>query len=154
MDGSVASARDKIDEIGQQIQTKQLIKKQCSAYRASREIVENEKNTQNPALYRGQHQKEYELHTTSKETLKELGVKALPKPEKLDAQIEKLEAEQATAQDEWKKLRKQQDIHLHSENVEEQILSAPDISQNQETLHPAFASRSNAVVKNNNHEKS
>ena len=42
MDGSVASARDKIDEIGQQIQTKQLIKKQCSAYR---EIVENEKNT-------------------------------------------------------------------------------------------------------------
>lgn len=69
------------------------------------------------------------------------------------------------------KLRKQQDIlniviknfdqllnndniHLHSENVEEQILSAPDISQNQETLHPAFASRSNAVVKNNNHEKS
>ena len=65
------------------------------------------------------------------------------------------------------KLRKQQDIlniviknfdqllnndniHLHSENVEEQILSAPDISQNQETLHPAFASRSNAVVKNNN----
>ena len=102
MDGSVASARDKIDEIGQQIQTKQLIKKQCSAYRASREIVENEKNTQNPALYRGQHQKEYELHTTSKETLKELGVKALPKPEKLDAQIEKLEAEQATAQDEWK----------------------------------------------------
>ena len=45
MDGSVASARDKIDEIGQQIQTKQLIKKQCSAYRASREIVENEKNT-------------------------------------------------------------------------------------------------------------
>ena len=45
-------------------------------------------------------------------------------------------------------------IHLHSENVEEQILSAPDISQNQETLHPAFASRSNAVVKNNNHEKS
>lgn len=62
MDGSVASARDKIDEIGQQIQTKQLIKKQCSAYRASREIVENEKNTQNPALYRGQHQKEYELH--------------------------------------------------------------------------------------------
>lgn len=154
MDGSVASARDKIDEIGQQIQTKQLIKKQCSAYRASREIVENEKNTQNPALYRGQHQKEYELHTTSKETLKELGVKALPKPEKLDAQIEKLEAEQATAQDEWKKLRKQQDIHLHSENVEEQIPSAPDISQNQETLHPAFASRSNAVVKNNNHEKS
>ena len=69
------------------------------------------------------------------------------------------------------KLRKQQDIlniviknfdqllnndniHLHSENVEEQILSAPDISQNQETLHPACASRSNAVVKNNNHEKS
>ena len=45
MDGSVASARDKIDEIGQQIQTKQLIKKQCSAYRAFREIVENEKNT-------------------------------------------------------------------------------------------------------------
>jgi len=44
MDGSVASARDKIDEIGQQIQTKQLIKK-CSAYRAFREIVENEKNT-------------------------------------------------------------------------------------------------------------
>ena len=43
MDGSVASARDKIDEIGQQIQTKQLIKKQCSAYRAFREIVENEK---------------------------------------------------------------------------------------------------------------
>jgi len=154
MDGSVASARDKIDEIGQQIQTKQLIKKQCSAYRASREIVENEKNTQNPALYRGQHQKEYELHITSKEALKELGVKALPKPEKLDAQIEKLEAEQATARDEWKKLRKQQDIHLHSENVEEQIPSAPDISQNQETLHPAFASRSNAVVKNNNHEKS
>ena len=101
MDGSVASAWDKIDEIGQQIQTKQLIKKQCSAYRAFREIVENEKNTQNPALYRGQHQKEYELHTTSKETLKELGVKALPKPEKLDAQIEKLEAEQATARDEW-----------------------------------------------------
>ena len=91
---------------------------------------------------------------TSKEALKELGVKALPKPEKLDAQIEKLEAEQATARDEWKKLRKQQDIHLHSENVEEQIPSAPDISQNQETLHPAFASRSNAVVKNNNHEKS
>ncbi|GMN93573.1 hypothetical protein JCM31267_31250 [Blautia wexlerae] len=45
MDGSVASAWDKIDEIGQQIQTKQLIKKQCSAYRAFREIVENEKNT-------------------------------------------------------------------------------------------------------------
>ena len=110
--------------------------------------------SEQPALYRGQHQKEYELHITSIEALKELGVKALPKPEKLDAQIEKLEAEQATARDEWKKLRKQQDIHLHSENVEEQIPSAPDISQNQETLHPAFASRSNAVVKNNNHEKS
>jgi len=51
-------------------------------------------------------------------------------------------------------MEKTQDIHLHSENVEEQIPSAPDISQNQETLHPAFASRSNAVVKNNNHEKS
>lgn len=107
-----------------------------------------------PSIADNIRKKEYELHITSKEALKELGVKALPKPEKLDAQIEKLEAEQATARDEWKKLRKQQDIHLHSENVEEQIPSAPDISQNQETLHPAFASRSNAVVKNNNHEKS
>lgn len=145
MDGSVAAAHDKIDEIGHQIQTKQLIKKHCSAYRASREIIENEKSTLDPALYRGQHHKEYELHAASKQALKKLGVKALPKPEKLDAQIEKLEAEQAAARDEWKKLRKQQDtlnivirnfeqllnndnVHLQPERTQEQLTSAPDIS--------------------------
>ena len=56
-------------------------------------ISATRKISQYPAFYRSRHQKEYELHTASKEALKEFGVKALPKPEKPDTQIEKLEAE-------------------------------------------------------------
>ena len=104
----VPNADKQIRQTQQAIQNQKVIKKHCEVYRACRDVVRAEKDAPDKALYRKQHQAEYQLHDVTLKELAELGIHKLPSSEKLQRQQLELEEELASAKKEKQDLQKQQ----------------------------------------------
>lgn len=85
-----------------------ILRRLEKVYRACREVIRGEKDAPNKALYRKQHQAEYQLHDVTLKELAELGIHKLPSAEKLQRQQMELEEELASAKKEKQDLQKQQ----------------------------------------------
>ena len=93
------------------------------SYRACRDVVRAEKDAPDKALYRKQHQAEYQLHDVTLKELAELGIHKLPSSEKLQRQ--QLEEELASAKKEKQDLLKQQKtLQIVEHNFDAMILEA------------------------------
>ena len=107
MDASLTTAQEQLDQIYSELNKQKLIKKHCSTYRTTRQIVQVEKNTDNSEIYKQQHSNEYRLHQSVKNELRSLGITKLPNPDRLDRTISTLENKHANAQKEILDLQKQ-----------------------------------------------
>lgn len=108
LDASIQATDDQILQTQKAIQNQKIIKKHCEVYRACRDVVRAEKDAPDKALYRKQHQAEYQLHDITLKELAELGIHKLPSSEKLQRQQLELEEELASAKKEKQDLQKQQ----------------------------------------------
>lgn len=108
LEASIQAADDQILQTQKAIQNQKIIKKRCEVYRACRDVVRAEKDAPDKALYRKQHQAEYQLHDVTLKELAELGIHKLPSSEKLQRQQLELEEELVSAKKEKQDLQKQQ----------------------------------------------
>lgn len=107
MTASLQAAQENLEQIHSEINKQKLIKKHCSTYRVTRQIIQSRKNASDPEKYKQQHSDEYTLHQSVKNELKSLGVTKLPNPERHDREITKLENEYFNTQKEILDLQKQ-----------------------------------------------
>lgn len=96
LETSVHAADEKIQQTQKAIQNQNIIQKHCEVYRACRDVVRAEEDAPDKALYRKQHQAEYQLHDVTLKELAELGIHKLPSAEKLQRQQMELEEELAS----------------------------------------------------------
>ena len=108
LEASIQAADKQIRQTQQAIQNQKVIKKHCEVYRACRDVVLAEKDAPDKALYRKQHQAEYQLHDATLKELAEFGIHKLPSSEKLRRQQLELEEELVSAKKEKQDLQKQQ----------------------------------------------
>ena len=112
--------------------------KHCEVYRACRDVVRGEKDAPDKALYRKQHQAEYQLHDVTLKELAELGIHKLPSTEKLQRQQLDLEEELASAKKEKQDLQKQQKTlqvieHNFDAMIREAGVKVPEKTPSQKT---------------------
>ena len=108
LEASIQAADKQIRQTQQAIQNQKVIKKHCEVYRACRDVVLAEKDAPDKALYRKQHQAEYQLHDATLKELAEFGIHKLPSAEKLQRQQLELEEELVSVKKEKQDLQKQQ----------------------------------------------
>ena len=108
LEASIQAADVQILQTQKAIQNQKIIMKHCEVYRACRDVVRAEKDAPDKALYRKQHQAEYQLHDVTLKELAELGIHKLPSSEKLQRQQLELEEDLASAKKEKQDLLKQQ----------------------------------------------
>ncbi len=138
LEASIQAADNQIRQTQQAIQNQKVIKKHCEVYRACRDVVRAEKDAPDKALYRKQHQAEYQLHDATLKELAELGIHKLPSAEKLQRQQMELEEDLASAKKEKQDLQKQQKtLHVIEHNFDAMIREAgvkvPEKSPSQRT---------------------
>ena len=108
LEASIQAADVQILQTQKAIQNQKIIMKHCEVYRACRDVVRAEKDDPDKALYRKQHQAEYQLHDVTLKELAEFGIHKLPSSEKLQRQQLELEEELVSAKKEKQDLLKQQ----------------------------------------------
>ena len=108
LEASIQAADVQILQTQKAIQNQKIIMKHCEVYRACRDVVRAEKDAPDKALYRIQHQAEYQLHDVTLKELAEFGIHKLPSSEKLQRQQLELEEDLASAKKEKQDLLKQQ----------------------------------------------
>lgn len=135
MDASLKTAQEQLDKIYSELTKQKLIKKHCSAYRSTRQIVQAEKTADNPEIYKQQHSSEYRLHQSVKNELRSLGIAKLPNPDRLDRTISNLENEHTNTQKEIQYLQKQRKtlsiVEHNFEHLLRQSLPSKDEKQQQ-----------------------
>lgn len=123
MVASLQTAQENLEQIHSEINKQKLVKKYCSTYRATRQIIQSEKNASDPDKYKQQHSREYTLHQSVKNELKSLGITKLPNPERHDREISKLENEYSSIQKEIQDLQKQQKtLNIVEQNLKQLLL--------------------------------
>lgn len=123
MAASLQTAQKNLEQIHSEINKQKLVKKHCSTYRVTRQIIQSEKNASDPDKYKQQHSREYTLHQSVKNELKSLGITKLPNPERHDREISKLENEYSSIQKEIQDLQKQQKtLNIVEQNLKQLLL--------------------------------
>lgn len=138
LEASIHAADDQILQTQKAIQNQKVIQKHCEVYRACRDVVRAEKDAPDKALYRKQHQAEYQLHDVTLKELAELGIHKLPSSEKLQRQQLELEAGLVSAKKEKQDLQKQQKTlqiieHNFDAMIREAGINVPEKEQSQKT---------------------
>ena len=127
LEASIQAADVQILQTQKAIQNQKIIMKHCEVYRACRDVVRAEKDAPDKALYRKQHQAEYQLHDVTLKELAEFGIHKLPSSEKLQRQQLELEEELVSAKKEKQDLQKQQKTLGIIENNYETMLRGAGI---------------------------
>lgn len=108
LEASIHETDEKIQQTQKELKNQKIIKKHCEVYRACRDMVRAEKDAPDKALYRKQHQAEYQLHDVTLKELTALGIHKLPSADKLQRQQMKPEEDLASSKKEKQDLQKQQ----------------------------------------------
>ena len=126
MDASIQTAQENLNQIYSDLNKQRLIKKQCTTYRSLRQVIQNEKISENPEAYRCQHSTEYILHDKLKTELQSLGISKLPNPDRLERNINDLESQYSNAQKETHQLEKQRKtLDIIEQNFQQLLDNAP-----------------------------
>ena len=125
VENSIQAAEQRIQEIIAELTTQKVIQKHCESYRLCRKVIEDGKSAPDRKTYRSKHQAEYQLHDSLKKELQDLGVTKIPSSEKIQKQIENLEAEQAATMREKQELqKKQKTLDIIQQNFHACLLSS------------------------------
>lgn len=134
MNASLKTAHEHLDQVHSELNKQKLIKKYCTTYRVTRQIIQSEKDTSDPKKYKQQHSNEYALHQSVKNELRSMGINTLPNSDRIDRIISNLENEYSSTQKEIHDLQKQRTTLSIVEQNFQQLLIEPTQYQTAKSL--------------------
>lgn len=135
MDASIQIAQENLNQIHSDLNQQKLIRKHCTTYRALRQIIQDEKHSKNPEVYRQQHSAEYDLHHSIKNELQSLGISKLPSSDRLNRKITDLENRYSDAQKETQQLQKQRKtLSIIEQNFQQLLIETSLLNDEKQQL--------------------
>ena len=134
MNASLKTAHEHLDQVHSELNKQKLIKKYCTTYRVTSQIIQSEKDTSDPKKYKQQHSNEYALHQSVKNELRSMGINTLPNSDRIDRIISNLENEYSSTQKEIHDLQKQRTTLSIVEQNFQQLLIEPTQYQTAKSL--------------------